>query len=707
METFGQFKDFEIVFDKCHAPAVVLDPALCILWCNEAYERVADTHRDQLIGHPLFEAIPSGNESQTQELLASFQHVLQTGKTHRLSVLQYDLPNSSRPEQNYYWAVLNTPIFDEFGNVQYILNQPTNITELVRLKHFAAEHESATRMPENGALERSYLQLLAKERIRIHEMFKQAPGFVCVLVGPQHTYETTNQAYLDLVGRTDIVGKTVSQVLPELVTQGIVDLLDYVYSSGQTYVGRAMPILLNLPGQVEPEERYLDFVYQPMRDDNCEITGIFVQGYDVTETHKLTKRITYEAKHDPLTGLYNRREMEERSQALEQVEGSHAVLYMDLDHFKIINDRCGHNAGDVFLKQLAEALETVRLEGLLARIGGDEFLVLLENCDIDQAEELAQEFLHTVNELNFFWQGSRYSVGVSIGIALFGSELNVSFTQALANADSACFLAKDKGRARIQLSDVNDADLSQLYSDMDWTNRLKDAMRDDRIELFGQSIVALDSPDVVVHKEVLSRLRTESGEIIAPGAFITAAERYGLIEQLDRHILRKTFELLSEPGRVTCRLFVNVSGITLSNPTFVAYIDALLERYPEVAADNVCIEITETAAVTNLQRTAEMMDRIQARGIDFALDDFGSGVATFTYLEKLPIRYVKIDGEFIQNVTTSPVSQAIVASIQKIAGVMSLTTIAERIEEPSLIKHLESLGINLGQGYAIHRPEPL
>ncbi|WP_194755481.1 putative bifunctional diguanylate cyclase/phosphodiesterase [Aliidiomarina indica] len=549
--------------------------------------------------------------------------------------------------------------------------------------------------------------ILQKERTRVNSLFQQAPGFLCVVKGKDHIFEITNQAYLQLIGRNDIIGKSVAEVMPELLDQGFIGLLNRVFESGEPFVGNAVPVKLHRSGSSTRDVVYIDFVYQPMRNHLDEITGVFVQGYDVTQAHLMTQQVRYQAMHDPLTGLFNRRELEQHSARLEKTKGTHAVLYIDLDHFKIVNDRCGHHAGDQLLIELAHAMDKVPHGGMLARVGGDEFVVLLKQCSQEKSVAIAESFIETISEHIFVCGGQQFSVSASVGIAYFGAESGMTLSEALAAADSASFLAKDKGRARVQIADPNDSDVCQQRKDMDWTNRLKKAMREDRIVLFAQSIVALDNPGVVVHREVLSRLRDESGDLVSPVAFISAAERFGLIEKLDRHILNKVFQQLKEEKGECCRLFVNVSGITLSNPTFVDFIDELLAKYPTVPVHCVCIEITETAAVSNIRKTAEMMGEIKKRGIEFALDDFGSGVSTFNYLEKLPIRYVKIDGEFIQNVINSPVSQAIVRSIQHIAQVMNLTTIAERIEEPELIEHLRSLGINLGQGYAIHRPEAL
>lgn len=274
-------------------------------------------------------------------------------------------------------------------------------------------------------------------------------------------------------------------------------------------------------------------------------------------------------------------------------------------------------------------------------------------------------------------------------------------------ADSACFIAKEKGRGRIYVSANDDSDVSAQREDMDWVTRLRNAMRDERIVLFGQDIVGLsENSNGVARKEVLSRMTDEQGNILSPAHFIKAAERFGVIESLDRHIITKVFAYL-RANETAVKLFVNVSGITLSNPAFSNFISKLLRQFPEVTADMICFEVTETAAVNNIGKTAAVMQRLVDLGFEFALDDFGTGAATFSYLDELPIKYLKIDGQFIKGMLEKPVNQVIVESIQNVAQAMRIMTIAESIETPELRALVTKLGIDYAQGYAIHRPSVL
>lgn len=715
MEAKRLSPEFARIFDHILSPVVALDTSFAVVTCNQAYEKMVNADRKDIIGHCLTDVLTSGNAEQNQALTRSFNNVLASKQPDRISFIQYNLPNTVVTNLNKsderYWAVVNTPILDEQGNVQYILNQPTDITELVILK------ESSDLTPfkpkkDNQQFELgiSFLDLLYKERTRIHELFQQAPGFVCILSGKNYTFETANEAYLNLFARKEIIGKPLADAMPEAIEQGITSLLDEVCQTGEPYFAKAMEYLVYPVNKTEPNKIYIDFIYQPIRDANNQVSGIFVQGYDVTEAYNLNKKVSYQATHDPLTGLFNRRELEQQSTRLQRSKGPHAIIYMDLDHFKIVNDRCGHHAGDELLVQISEAIKQLNNTGLLARIGGDEFVMLVENCSIDKATAIAKSLSQQIDAIDFYWDKNRYSITVSIGIASFGTSIDTSYTDALSLADSACFLAKDKGRDRIQISHPSDSDIHQQLKDMDWTTRLKEAMREDRITLYAQNIIGLDGIEKVQHKEILSRLIDKDGTIVPPGAFITAAERFGLIEQLDRHIIHKvlrTIVAIQNSREPVPQLFINTSGITLSNPDFKSFIEGLLQKYPDVDPHKLCFEVTETAAVANLNRTAEMMQQITELGIKFALDDFGSGVATFNYLDKLPIKYIKIDGDFITNIKTRPIGEAIVQSIQNIARIMGVQTIAECIEDKELIPHLHNLGINYGQGYGIHIPAPL
>jgi|GEM_PF-5281987 diguanylate cyclase (GGDEF)-like protein len=711
--------DFLNIFDASTSATVILDTQLTVLACNKAYEALINTKREEIVNQPLFDVLSSGNPEQDEALRHSFNNVIKSGQPDRIPFMRFDVPRAvtgSLGIQSYkssvrYWAGVNTPVLAEDGSVKYILNQPSDITQMVQLRDKNISPLLGVEFsPEQFDQQIGFFDLLYKERARIHEIFHQAPGFVCILSGKNYIFEMANQAYIEVFAQADVIGKPLIEAIPKVEEQGVIALLDEVCRTGEPFFANAMEFLVYRDNEPEPRQIFINFVYQPIRDGQDNVTGVFVQGYEVTEAYNLSQAMSYQATHDPLTGLFNRRKVEQQSKVLELQPGPHTLLYLDLDHFKIINDHCGHNAGDELLTQVAQVLEQHTKNQLLARIGGDEFLIILENTEREQAEAFAKQLSQAIADIAFYWCSNRYSITASVGIASFGSAENKRFAEGLSRADSACFLAKEKGRNRIQIHHVDDNDVVQQLRDMDWFSRLKEAMREDRIQLWAQNIVALNNPNEISYKEILSRLIDTDGTVVPPGAFITAAERYGLIEQLDRHIIRKVFSSIAsmqQQNQTVPRLFINASGITLSNDNFVEFIKELTEEFPSVDTTKICLEITETAAVANLTRTAEMMRNISQLGIQFALDDFGSGVATFNYLDKLPIKFIKIDGEFITNIRSRPIGETIVKSIHAIAQITGVDTIAECIEDSELIPYLHELGIHYGQGYGIHRPAPL
>ena len=540
-------------------------------------------------------------------------------------------------------------------------------------------------------------------------LFQQAPGFICILQGPQHVFALANDAYYQLVGHREIIGHVLAEVLPEVVSQGFLEKLDRVYRTGEPFIGRALPIQLQRVAGGELEQRFIDLIYQPIFDADQNVTGIFVQGNDVTDAHTLAQEIAYQAAHDSLTGLWNRRGFSRQTEAIEG-PGPHALLYMDVDHFKIVNDRCGHAAGDSLLVEVTNALKSrCNGKGVLARLGGDEFALVRRDCDLQAAFQLAQELRAGVRELEFVWQGKRHSVTLSVGVAAFGAAPSAPFEIALGLADAACFLAKEKGRNRVQVAELTDDEVRQQQHDMDSVGRLKDAIAEERIALYAQRIDKLNPCGKRTYYEVLARLRDPDGTIVPPIGFIPAAERFGLIGDLDRHIVEKVFAHLAgkQGAPDTARLFVNLSAVTLSSPGFPGFMERTMAAYPVVSPSDVCFEVTETAAVTNIRRTAAAMADLREKGFEFALDDFGSGMASFSYLKQLPISFVKIDGEFTKGVASDSASAAIVGSVAKVARSMGVRTIAESVECSELIPRLRKLGIDYVQGYAIQRPAPL
>jgi diguanylate cyclase (GGDEF)-like protein len=417
------------------------------------------------------------------------------------------------------------------------------------------------------------------------------------------------------------------------------------------------------------------------------------------------------AFHDALTGLVNRHEFEVRlKQALSSTrEGLlHALLYLDLDQFKIINDTCGHTAGDALLRQLAVVVRgPIRDVDTLARLGGDEFGVLLHGCSLDHAQDVAERVLQIIKDFRFIWQHKTLTIGASIGLVMI-EDPSQTLSDILRDADMACYAAKDKGRNRVHIYRSDDAELRQRHGEMEWVARLTRAIEEDRFELYRQCIVPLQRGGTR-HHEFLLRLRGDGDALIPPGAFIPAAERYNLMPDLDRWVVRHALAHLArvyDLEAIGDVFFINLSGATVSDDQFATFATQQLRTHglPPAA---IGFEITETAVIANLASALDFIHQVKAFGCRVALDDFGSGLSSFSYLKTIPADYLKIDGSFILGMLDDPMDRAIVDAINRIGHVAGLKTVAEFVESEALKQRLVELGVDYAQGYAIHRPAPL
>jgi diguanylate cyclase (GGDEF)-like protein/PAS domain S-box-containing protein len=436
---------------------------------------------------------------------------------------------------------------------------------------------------------------------------------------------------------------------------------------------------------------------------------------DVTELRALNERLAYQASHDALTGLCNRREFERRLEAaieaLDHEGPAGALLYFDLDQFKLINDTSGHIAGDELLAHLARVLAgEIDPRHTLARLGGDEFGLLLADVDGAEAMRLAERLRNAVDGFVFSWEGKTYQITVSIGIVLLTREGSRSLRELLSIADTACYMAKERGRNRIQLYSETDQEALRRRGEMEWVNRLKRALAESRFLLYYQEIQPLQQADETVgaHFELLLRLRDERGELVPPGAFIPAAERYNLMPALDRWVLQTAlsgFDRLHPQGVALSLCSINLSGNTLDDDDFPDFVMRQLER-TGVAPSRLCFEITETAAVGNMAKVVQFIQRLRALGCRFALDDFGAGMSSFGYLKNLPVDYIKIDGSFIRELETDPMSYSIVRAVTDIGHQVGVGVVAEFVGNARTIALLRGLGVDYAQGYAVHVPAP-
>jgi diguanylate cyclase (GGDEF)-like protein len=385
-------------------------------------------------------------------------------------------------------------------------------------------------------------------------------------------------------------------------------------------------------------------------------------------------------------------------------------MFLDLDQFKVVNDTYGHAAGDQLLKQTSDLLqENLSPNGLLARLGGDEFAVLLRDCDANSAAAIAERLRFAVQELRFVWNGCAFNISVSIGLVHVAEA--GAMEEALQAADMACYMAKEKGRNRVQVYHPSDAELVQRVSEMAWVQRIRNGLDEQRFCLFAQEIRSLgkDEPD---HSsvELLLRLHDEDGNLVQPGSFLPAAERYGLMPLIDRWVVRNAFALLAsrlnspEPLQFTS-CAINLSGTTLSDDEFIDYVRRQFEIH-RVPPELICFEITETSAIANLSSAKRLIQALKKLGCRFSLDDFGTGMSSFSYLKHLPVDYIKIDGSFVTEMLNSKVDRAMVETIVHIAKVMGKRTVAEFVESNEIIEALREIGVDYAQGYAIGKPSP-
>ena len=431
----------------------------------------------------------------------------------------------------------------------------------------------------------------------------------------------------------------------------------------------------------------------------------------------LAAQITIEhlAYHDVLTGLYNRAEFERRlTLALKNASADrqYALFYLDLDQFKIVNDTCGHLAGDEMLKQVTALLkEPMRGSDILARLGGDEFGVLLENCSLAHAEEVAGRMLQMVEEFRFPWRGKTFSIGVSIGLVMLDSP-EQTHTEIMRAADMACYAAKDHGRGRIHVYRPDDAELEQRRGEMEWVSHITNALQGNQFVLHQQRILALDGSSSGPSCEFLIRMKDIDGKLIMPGAFLPAAERYDLMPKLDRWVVSNVFKHLaqlfaSNSAKDDSIFFVNLSGATLGDESFLSFVNAALSS-SNIPPQTICFEITETAAIANLNNALLFIQHVKSLGCKVALDDFGTGLSSFSYLKTFAAAdYLKIDGGFVRDMLQDPMDTAIVQAINNIGHVAGMKTIAEFVENKDIQNRLTEMGIDYAQGYGIHKPEAI
>ena len=490
-------------------------------------------------------------------------------------------------------------------------------------------------------------------------------------------------------------------------------LIDRIYSGQLNGGSEHAKMIQRLDGSTVS----VTLVGAPIKTEG-RICGTVLVLHDMTQERQYIANLSWQATHDALTGLANRREFEFRLEqaltGLSRQPGRHALMFLDLDQFKLVNDTCGHAAGDELLRHICALLQSGLREGdTLARLGGDEFGILLENCSPDAAEKVAEALRETVQNLHFVWKTRPFMTSVSIGLVHI-SQAPTSLEASLRAADMACYMAKEKGRNRVQVYHADDNELTVRFGEMAWVQRLHIALEENRFCLYSQEIAGLDpSARRGGHIEVLLRLRDESGRIVLPDTFIPAAERYGLMTTLDRWVVLNVFRVIQQclsetPPDAAAPLAlcaINLSGSSIGDDEFLEYLKEQFQRFA-IPPEMICFEITETSAIANLGSAIRFINELKGLGCQFSLDDFCAGMSSFAYLKHLPVDYLKIDGSFVKDMLDDPINRAMVEVINHIGHVMGKRTIAEFVETPMIEQALMEIGVDYAQGYLMERPQP-
>lgn len=423
-----------------------------------------------------------------------------------------------------------------------------------------------------------------------------------------------------------------------------------------------------------------------------------------------------QVNYDALTGMMTRHGFEYHLETALYIvrykRAEHCVLHLNLDRMHLINDTCGHHAGDELIRRTADVIRRQLREGdIVARLGGDHFGVLLSGCSVGEGQELAEEIRKAIGKMSFRWDRQHFEVTTSIGLATMTAETD-NIVAVISGAEMACAAAKDRGRNRVQTYAPDDTILMQRRAEFEWIGQLHNALREDRFVLYSQKILPLQTAmdEHVAHTEILLRLRGDGGQILGPDAFLPSAERYNLMPAIDRWVVRNVVKMLAanlpERARSSTVWAINLSGQSIGDGEFLEFVVREVQQ-AGVPPRSICFEITETAAVANLKKAQRFIEALKERGFRFALDDFGSGLSSFAYLKTLPVDYLKIDGSFVREIAEDRVSESMVAAINQIGLVMGLETIAEFVENDGVRETLERLGVNFGQGFGIERPKPL
>jgi len=479
-----------------------------------------------------------------------------------------------------------------------------------------------------------------------------------------------------------------------------------VINKGNVAVSYADSVL-----EVNDTEISIEYTLAPISDSNKEISGAILILKDVSELRSLATQLVYQAKHDELTGLFNRREFESRlSDIILEVrrypDSHYWLAYIDLDQFKVVNDTCGHLAGDELLKQISTTIkQTIRDIDHFSRLGGDEFSVIFKDCDYNLAITIVERIRRATNEFRFCWEDKCFSISSSIGLIEVTAHSG-NMHDLLSKVDAACYLAKDEGRNRVHIVKQNDSAATKQRGEMNWVHRIRYALDNERFALYYQTIKPLQDNSSQFHAEILVRMYDDDDKLIPPNAFIPAAERYNLMSEIDQWIIKNTFKFINQNKFMSQIISINLSAQSLCHQNFTNFVITALNDN-NIHPGSVCFEITETAAISNLSQAKLFIHTLREIGCKFSLDDFGSGLSSFGYLKSLKVDYLKIDGLFVKNIVNDKIDLAMVNAINQVGHTMGIKTIAEYVENKEVEDMLKLLEIDYAQGFGIHKPSPI
>ncbi len=532
----------------------------------------------------------------------------------------------------------------------------------------------------------------------------------------------------DVTGRIDYLNPAAEQLLAvtalDALGKNITELVTLLDEGDRRSLGDPVRLCLTTNTKVTlgrrgvmilrhgGDERAVELTVTPLKSQKGDLSGAVILVRDVSELRGLTRQMTYQASHDALTGLVNRREFERRlEEALTLSHGQearHVLCYLDLDRFKVVNDSSGHMAGDSMLREVASLIkEAVRDSDTVGRLGGDEFGLLLVGCPLEKARQIADDVVRKVNDYRFVWKDKIFNIGVSVGLIEISRESGAA-EEVLSAADSACYVAKRQG-SHVHVYSARDEAVARQRGEIQWLQRLQTALKENRFELLAQPIVAMDH-DRGPALEVLLRMKDDATPAgISPVEFLRAAERYRLMADVDRWVVQTAVTALGRGGiRLEAQrsMAINLSGQTLGDPQFLEFVVDVLDR-TGVAPAQLCFEVTENSVITNIEHAQRFIGVLHGMGCQFALDDFGRGLSSFGNLKHLALDYLKIDGTFIRNLATDTVNQAMVAAMIKLARTLNFQVVAEHIEDAGSLEAVRKMGVDFAQGYHLGRPQPL